>query len=346
MRKSAFVASLTLVAALAFALALSACSGTAAEPTKAPAAATTAPAASGGAALSKEYKLSMGTGGTAGTYFPFGGAMASIWSNNIKGVSVTVEATGGSIENVRLLETKSTELGLAQNDITDYAWNGTEFFKEPVKNIRAVAVMYPELLQWTVTEASGAKTVTDLKGKKFSVGPAGSGTEANTRQVFEAAGLTYEDLAKKVDLSHAEAVAGIKDRQLDGFAMTGAAPIAAVTDITTTLPMTMLPIDGQVADKLMSTYQFYVNATVPGGVYNGIDKDVPTVAVQAALLAREDLDEELVYQLTKTLVEKQAELAQAHAKGKDFSKESAVKGITIPWHPGAEKYYKEIGVLK
>jgi uncharacterized protein len=287
----------------------------------------------------------MGTGGTAGTYYPFGGAMASLWSNNIPGATVTVEATGGSIENVRLLETGATELGLAQNDIADYAWNAVEFFKEPVTNIRGVAVMYPELLQWTITQASGAQSVTDLKGKRISVGPAGSGTEANTRQVFEAAGLTYQDLGRKVDVSHAEAVAGIKDRQLDGFAMTGGVPIAAVTDITTTMDMTMLPIDGQVAQTLMSKYQFYVEATVPAGSYRGIDQDVPTVAVQAALLARADLDDDLVYWLTKTLVEKQADLAQAHAKGHDFSAETAVKGLTIPWHPGAERYYREIGVL-
>lgn len=341
---------LALISALAVMLVVSACSQAAApEPTKAPAAPaaapTTAPATGGAPALTKEYKLSMATGGTAGTYYPFGGAMASLWSNNIKGTQVTVEATGGSIENVRLLETNAAELGLAQNDITDYAWNGTEFFKEPVKNIRGVAVMYPELLQWTIATESGAKSVADLKGKRFSVGPAGSGTEANTRQVFEAAGLTYQDLARKVDLSHAEAVAGIKDRQLDGFAMTGGVPIAAVTDITTTMDMTVLPIDGDVASKLMNKYQFYVEATVPAGAYNGVDADVQTVAVQAALLAREDLDEDLVYWLTKTLVEKQADLAKAHAKGADFSKESAVKGLTIPWHPGAERYYKEIGVL-
>jgi uncharacterized protein len=386
MRKSALLSTLVLVSALVMALVLSACGQAAppaqptaapkaaaptaapktaaptaapktAAPTAAPAAATPAtkaPAAATPAtkapaaapALTKDFRLSMATGGTAGTYYPFGGAMASLWSNNIQRTSVTVEATGGSIENVRLLASGSAELGLAQNDITDYAWNGTEFFKEPVKNIRGVAVMYPELLQWTITKASGTQTVADLKGKRFSVGPAGSGTEANTRQVFEAAGLTYQDLGRKVDLSHAEAVSGIKDRQLDGFAMTGGVPIAAVTDITTTMDMTMLPIDGQIASSLMSKYQFYVPVTVPAGAYRGIDQPVQTVAVMAALLAREDLDADLVYWLTKTLVEKQADLARAHAKGADFSKESAVKGLTIPWHPGAERYYKEIGVLK
>jgi uncharacterized protein len=319
-------------------------------PTAAPAAAkpapTAAPAAAKAPPLTKEYKLSMGTGGTAGTYFPYGGAIASVWSKNIPGVTVTVETTGASLENLRLLQSKSAELGLVQNDNADYAWNGIELFKEPIKNIRGVAVLYPEVLQWAVTNASGVKQLTDLKGKRFNVGPAGSGTETNTRQVFEASGLKYDDLGRRVNLSFAEAVAALKDRQLDGSANTGAVPLPAWTDLATTMDITFLGISGPLADTLSSKHKFYVPATIPANTYRGQTADLKSMAVLATIVTREDLDADLVYWLTKTLVEKQPEIAAAHAKGKEITKESVVKGLTIPWHPGAERYYREAGLLK
>ncbi len=288
--------------------------------------------------------MSMATGGTAGTYYPYGGAIAGLWSKNIKGVTVTAETTGAAVENQRLLANKQVELALTQNDIADYAMNGQEMFKEKITNFKAVAALYPELLQWVVTP--NIKTIADLKGKRVVVGPAASGTEANTRQVFEANGLSYKDLGKTVYLSYAEAAAAMKDRQVDAFAVTGGVPTSAITDITTALDISILPLDGDVAKKVMDKNKFFVQAKVPSGVYKGVNADVSTIAVQSMLVAREDLDTDLVYWLTKTLIEKQPELAQSHAKGKELSKESAVKGLTVPLHPGAERYYKEIGVIK
>jgi len=326
----------------------------AAEPTKAAApAATAAPAAAptqasapaaSVPALTKEYKMSMATGGTAGTYYPYGGAIAGLWSKYLKGVTVTAETTGASVENIRLLGNKQVELALIQNDIADYAYNGTEMFKEKTNNFKAVAMLYPELVQWTVTP--DIKSFADLKGKRIVVGPAASGSEANTRQIVEANGMTYKDFSKALFLSNAEAAAAMKDRQVDGFFVTSGAPLSAITDVTTAMDINILPIDGDVAKKVMDRYKFFVTTKIPGGTYKGLPNDIPTIAVQSCLVARDDLDPDLVYWLTKTLIEKQPELAQAHAKGKDLSKESAVKGVTIPWHPGAEKYYKEIGVLK
>ncbi len=320
----------------------------AAAPTTAPAAApTTAPAAAPASsvpALTKEYKLSMATGGTAGTYYPFGGVMGGLWGKYLKGVTVTSEATGASVENVRLLGNKQVELALIQNDIADYSYNGTEMFKDKVTNFKAVAMLYPELVQWAVVP--GIKTLADLKGKRVVVGPAASGSEANTRQIVEANGMTYKDFSKALFLSNAEAAAAMKDRQVDAFFVTSGVPLAAYTDVTTAMDISFLPIEGDVAKKVMDKYKFFVTTKIPGGSYKGVANDVNTVAVQSCLVARDDVDPDLIYWLTKTLIEKQPELAQAHAKGKDLSKESAVKGVTIPWHPGAEKYYKEIGVIK
>ena len=245
-----------------------------------------------------------------------------------------------------MLSSKQVELALAQNDISDYAYNGTEMFKDTAKiqNVRAVAALYPELVQWVVTP--DIKTITDLKGKRFIVGPAASGSEANTRQIFKALGMSYDDLGKALYLSIAESVSAMKDRQADGFAQTGGVPNSGVTDLATTLDINMLPFGGDQQKKILDTYGFMVPATIPAGSYKGIDSDVPTVAVQAILVAREDLDNDLVYWLTKTLMEKQAELAQAHAKGKNVSLQGATKGISIPFHPGAIEYYKEKGVMQ
>ncbi|MHB1161543.1 MAG: TAXI family TRAP transporter solute-binding subunit, partial [Chloroflexota bacterium] len=354
-----------LATVLALALAVAACGGGAApaptqapakpaEATKAPAAATTAPSgaaptkaaapAAGAPALTKEYKMSMATGGTAGTYYPYGGAIAGLWSKNIKGVAVTAETTGAAVENQRLLANKQVELAITQNDIGDYSMNGTEMFKEKITNFRAVAALYPEVVQWVVTP--NIKTMADLKGKRFVVGAAASGTEANTRQIFEANGMSYKDLGKAAYLSYAEAAAAMKDRQMDGFAVTGGVPTSAITDVTTGLDISILPVTGGEAKKVMDKYKFFVPTTVAKGAYKGVEADIPTIAVQAMLVAREDLDTDLVYWLTKTLIEKQPELAQSHAKGKELSKESAVKGLTAPLHPGAEKYYREIGAIK
>jgi len=223
--------------------------------------------------------------------------------------------------------------------------NGTEMFKDQkITNFRAIAALYPEVLQWVVTP--NIKSIADLKGKRFVVGPAASGTEANTRQVFEALGMSYKDLSKAAFLSYAEAAAAMKDRQVDGFAVTGGVPTSAITDVTTSLDISILPITGDDAKKVTEKYKFFVQTKVPAGAYKGVNADVPTIAVQSMLVCREDLDPDLVYWLTKTLIEKQPELAQAHAKGKELSKESAVKGLTVPLHPGAERYYKEIGVIK
>ena len=190
------------------------------------------------------------------------------------------------------------------------------------------------------------KTFDDLKGKRIVVGPAASGSEANTRQVVETNGLTYKDFSKALYLSNAEAAAAFKDRQVDGFCITGGYPMPAITDVATTSEISMFNIEGDYAKKVMDKYPFYVEATIPAGTYKGVDAETKTLAVQACLVARADLDEDLVYWLTKTLIEKQPEFAQAHAKGKELSKEGAVKGFSIPFHPGAEKYYKEIGVMK
>jgi uncharacterized protein len=293
--------------------------------------------------LTQQYAMSLATGGTAGTYYPFGGAMAALWSRHIQNVQVTAETTGASVENVRLLGTGQVELALVQNDIVDYAANGTEMFTDqPVTNIRAIAALYPELLQWVVTP--DINSIEDLRGQAFVVGPAGSGTEANARQVFEANDMSFDDLGRTVRLSFAEAANAMRDRQVAGFAVTGGVPTAAIVDVTTTLDVRVLGIDGEAAQNVMDEYGFYVQATIPAGAYRGVDQDIETVAVQAILVATEEMDPDVVYWITKVLVEQQEELAQAHARGQDISRDTITQGITIPFHEGAERYFEDAGI--
>ncbi len=365
---------LPFVLALSLAVVVSACGGGAAAPTAAPAAPTkapaaapttapaapaattapaaaaptkaAAPAAAAPAPWTKEVKMSMSTGGTSGTYYPYGGAIAGVWSKNIKGVTVTAETTGASVENMRLLASKQAELAMTQNDIADYAFNATEMFKEKITNFKALAMLYPEYCEFVVPASSDIKSIADLKGKRVSVGPAGSGTEANTRQILSAAGIEYKDLAKAATLSNAEAGDSFKNKQIDAMQITGGVPFPTFQDIATTQELRVLSVEGDLLQKLQAKYKALVPVTVPANTYKGQTAAVNTVAVQSMLVVRDDIDKDLVYWLTRTLIEKQPDLAQAHSKGKELSKESAVKGLTIPLHPGADQYFKEIGVIK
>ncbi len=271
--------------------------------------------------------------------------MANIWTQ--AGVaSVTAESSGASVENIRLLASKKADLALVQNDVADFALNGIELFKDGAIKTSGIAILYPELIQIVASGDSGIKTLTDLKGKRVGIGAAGSGTEADFRLMLDAVGMTYKDLGAAQYLSFAESAQAFKDRKIDAAVVVAGIPNPAIQDITTLQDITIVPVAGDLADKIKSKYKFFAKTTIPANTYKGQAQAVDTVAVLATLVCRTDLDTELVYKLTKTLFDKQPELAQAHAKGKELSKDKALDGLTVPLHPGAEKYYKEAGILK
>lgn len=290
--------------------------------------------------------LILATGGTSGTYYPFGGAMGQIWNTNIENMNVTAQATGASKENIRLVGSGEAELAIVQNDVMDYAKNGIELFDgEKIETFSTMAAMYPEIVQIVVAENSDINSIADMKGKRISVGDAGSGVEANAKQILEAYGLTFDDL-KTRRLSFRESGAALKDRQIEGFFVTAGTPNAAIQEIATIGGVKLISIDDETKKKLMDKYEFYTEYTIPKETYNGMVDDANTVAVKATVIVNNDLPEDVVYNLTKTLFEKQPELAQAHAKGKELSAADAVKGVSVPFHPGAIKYFKEIGVIE
>ncbi|KKM10221.1 hypothetical protein SY88_14830 [Clostridiales bacterium PH28_bin88] len=295
----------------------------------------------------KKLELLFATGGTAGTYYPLGGAIAQVWNSNYDKVNVTVQASGASVENIRLLDSKDADLALAMNNIADDAYKGVGSFKEGAKkNFLAVGVVYPEIMQGFVAADSDIQTIADLKGKKVAVGPTGSGTEITTHAIVQAYGLDFKEKKdfEPIYATFADAVDQFKDGHVDAAWNALAAPASAIVDVTTTKAIRFLEITGAELEKLQKDFPLVAPYTIPAGTYKGVDKDVQTVALQAALYVRADMDEETVYNLTKIMYEKNTDIAKGHDMGKQIVIERALAGITTPIHPGAAKYYKEKGI--
>ncbi len=290
----------------------------------------------------KDYILA--TGGTSGTYYPFGGAIANIWNTKIDNMNVTAQATGASAENLRLINKGEAEFATVQNDVMDYAYHGTDMFAgEKLENVMTIGTMYPEVVQIAASKASGIKSIADFKGKRISVGDAGSGVEFNAKQILEGYGLSFDDI-KKSNLSFKESAEGLQNGTLDACFITAGVPNSALQELAFTAGLILIPVDGEAADKICQKYGFYTKTVIPADTYKGTESDTAALAIKATLAVSSKLDEEIVYEMTKALFENLDELAQGHAKGKEVSAEKAVTGVSVPFHPGAKKYFKEIGL--
>jgi hypothetical protein len=285
--------------------------------------------------------LNIATGGTAGTYFPLGGAMAEIINNNVADVNATAVTSGASVANINMLATDEVQMAFVQNDIAFYAYNGVEMFKDKQQaNVRAVATLYNETIQVVTLASTGVKSLADLKGKRVAVGAAGSGAEVNARQVLEATGITYKDISPQY-LSFAEAANGLRDGNTDVAFLTAGAPTAAVRDVAAQKDVVIIPVPKNIADKLIAKYPFYVRVKIPRDTYSKQTADVDTVTVKSILVTNASLDEELVYNVTKAIFTNLDRLGQAHAQGKNISRTTALEGLPIPVHPGADRFFKE-----
>ncbi len=296
-------------------------------------------------AAAADVKMVLATGGTAGTYYPFGGAMAKIWNSKIPGMNVTAQATGASVENVRLVNRNEAELAIVQSDTIDFAFNAKEAFKEKLTKMAALAVLYPEVIQVVVRGDSKIDSFDDLKGMKIGVGAPGSGTEANFRQLCDGYGIQKEDV-KAQYLSFAESAEQFKDKHIDAFIVTAGIPNAAIMDIGTQHSVRIINISDDKAAQIIKKYPFLSPFTIPANTYKGQTTAIKTVAVNAVLIAGTDVKEDVAYSIVKALFENQGELAMAHAKGKELNVKTAASGVSIPFHPGAVKYYKEKGLMK
>ncbi len=290
--------------------------------------------------------ISIATGGTSGTYYPLGGAFAKIFNDNVPGVVANAQATGASVENMGLVSQGEAEIALIQNDITFYAYNGTEVYegKDKITNVRGMAMLYPEVIQIVALKDSNINSVDDLKGKKVAIGAPGSGAEANARQILAAHGISYDDLAKADFLSFSEAADQLKNKQIDAAFVTAGLPTAAITEVAQTTDIVIVPITSAKITELEKQYSFYTEVTVPGGTYKGQDADVKTTAVMAMLIVKADLSEDFVYELTKAMFENRQTIIDTHSRGNDITLETALKGMPIDVHPGAQKYFDEKGI--
>ena len=288
-------------------------------------------------------KLTMGTGGTGGTYYAFGSVLSQ-YIENYAGVSCVAVSTDGSKANIQGVDAGDYQLGTVQSDVMAYAWNGTNTFAETgkVNTFRVVGGLYAEAVQ-LITMDPNIKSVADLAGKKVSIGAPASGVYFNAMDVLGAANLTLNDITPQY-LSFNDSVDNLKDGKIDAAFVVAGAPTPAVVDLMTSKDAYLVPIDGETAASIMSKCPYYTEYTIPAGTYKGQDADVKTITVKATLIVSADADEETVYNLTKAIYENAAAIAAEHAKGAELSIENATTGMTAPFHKGAARYFAEKGV--
>lgn len=283
------------------------------------------------------------TGGTSGVYYPVGGAISQIFTKGIPEAKIQVQSTKASVENLNLLEAGRGELAFALGDSVKAAAEGDAEagFPKPLEKLRGIAAAYPNFVQIVASEESGIKTLADLKGKALSVGAPKSGTELNARAILEAAGMSYDDLGRVEYLPFAESVELMKNRQLDATLQSAGLGVASLKDLSTSIPITIVAVPTEIAESMGAPF---IPNVIPAGTYDGQSEDVPTVAIINYLVSSSEVSDELAYQMTKQIFENLDSLKAAHVATENVDVKDALVGMTIPVHPGAQKYYDEVGV--
>jgi len=299
-----------------------------------------------GPAQAQTQFINVLTGGTSGVYYPMGVALSQIYAKAMPDAKTSVQATKASAENLNLLQAGRGEVGFTLGDALSDAWQGKADagFKTPLKKLRGLAGIYPNYIQIVASADSGVKTLADLKGKRISVGAPKSGTELNARAIFKAAGLSYADFAKVEYLPFGESVELMKNRQLDATLQSAGLGVSSLRDLATSIKIVVVPVPQDVVQKVGDPA--YQSGMIPAKTYEGQDTDVATAYVQNFLVTHEGVPDEVVYKMTRSMFENLDHLVAAHAAAKAIRKEAAIVGMPLPLHPGAEKYYREIGVLK
>ena len=291
-------------------------------------------------------KLTYATGGTSGTYYGFSGVIANVLNEKLKDtMNITVESTGASKANVQMVDAGEADIAIVQNDVMYYAYTGTDLFAgtAPITSFSAVASCYPEYVQ--ILAKKDITSVEQLAGKKVSVGDAGSGTEFNAKQILGAYGLDMDKDIIKSNQSFADSADSLKNGTIDAAFVVAGYPTTAVTELATSFDFNLLAIDDAHAAKLQSDYGFYYYGVIPGGTYSPVADDVPAVAVMATIIASNKVSADVVYAFVKGLFDYKADITAGHAKGNELDLNTAVSGVSIPWHDGAAKFYKEQGLM-
>jgi len=295
------------------------------------------------AGCDRSNRLMFGTGGTAGTYYAYGGILAQYMTNNTDS-KVTAVSTGGSKVNIQSIQDGDYQLGFAQSDVLAYAWEGTKSFAKDggTQDFRVLGGLYAETVQ-IITMDDEITSVEQLKGKSVSIGEAGSGVYFNAMDVLNAAGITIDDIKPQYQSFEASKEA-LKDGKIDAAFITAGAPTTAITELATTNGVSLIQVDGELRDKILEACPYYSALQIPAGTYPGIDEPIETITVKATLIVDSTLDEEVVYQLTKAIFDNSEAISVENAKGKELSIDNATQGMAAPFHKGAARYYAEHGV--
>ena len=346
-----------ILLALCMVFALCACGKTAAPAPAADAPAADAPAADAPAAdapaadapadaapAAPSAKLTMGTGGEAGTYYAFGGVLGSFIGQNT-GVTITAVSSGGSAANISGIVLDGIyDLATVQSDVMTYAYNGWNSYAEggPLNSFRVLCGLYAETVQ-IVTCNPDIKSVSDLVGKNVCVGDVGSGTYFNTMDILAAYGISIDDI-HPVYQSFGDSTESLKDGKIDAAIITAGAPTTAVVDLATSNSVYLVSIDDEHMEKLLADCPWYASYTIPAGTYNGFDEDAVTVTVKATLVCRADLPDDVAYTIVSTIFNNVDAITEAHAKGAELSLDFATDGIAVPFHAGAAQFFAENGI--
>ena len=292
---------------------------------------------------SSATSLTYATGGTSGTYYGFSGVIANVLNEKLADtLNITVESTGASKANIQMIDSGDADIAIVQNDVMYYAYTGTDLFagEDPITDFSAVCSCYPEYVQ--ILAKKDITSIEELRGKNVSVGDAGSGTEFNAKQILAAYGIGFEDINVS-NQSFADSADSLKNGTIDAAFVVAGYPTTAVTELATNYDFNLLPVDDEHVADLQADYGFYYYGNIPGGTYTCVADDVPAVAVMATIVASNEVPADTVYAFLKGLFDYKDDITAGHAKGAELDINTAVSGVSIPWHDGAVKYYTEVG---
>ncbi|MCG8564910.1 MAG: TAXI family TRAP transporter solute-binding subunit [Desulfobacterales bacterium] len=296
-----------------------------------------------GSAQAKTTFISIGTGGTGGIYYPYGGGVAEIWSKKVKGIRAVAEVTGASVENVKLAHKGETVIGEVMGDVALAGYKGLSKFKGKKHDILAMAIMYPNLLQVVSLKKSGISNIDQVTGKSISTGSPGSGTNFMAEAVLNALDIPLDSF-KDSRLSFTESANALRDGTIDVGVWCVGPGTSSILDLSTTHEINILPFSPAQVDRILAAKSTYSNVEVAGGIYRGVDRAVSTVGVWNVMICQKSLDTNMVYELSKALFENNDYLKKIHPSAAYTTAENTVKYAMIPLHPGTIKYLEEKGI--
>jgi TRAP transporter TAXI family solute receptor len=293
-------------------------------------------------ALAQE-QLSIATGGTGGVYFPMGGGLAEVINAHVEGYSATAEVTGASVENMGLIATGDADIAFSLADTVLQAYEGTARFEgQQLDMVRGLASVYANMVQIVALEGSGITTLEDLRGKRVSIGAPGSGTEVNAQAILNANGITYDDIDEQ-RLNFNETADALANGDVDAGFWSVGAPTSSILNLATTNDIVILELTDEQFAAAQGADPTFARTTLPGGTYEGSDEDIAVLGIPNVLVVSSEMPDDLAYEITKAMFENIADLQAVHPAANETTVEFTMEATPIPLHPGAVRYYDEIG---